>query len=120
MVDFNYLSLNWFSLIPEPSTVCSPDAIKVSTVPPALLSHPESLTWNLLGSVYLPLNGDTAGYGMDMMDMTNNFACANGFFKKTVSPYNEFNEWMFLFSDSWTIENNSNKNKADRKADFAK
>jgi len=33
----------------------------VSTVPPALLSHPESLTWNLLGSVYLPLNGDTAG-----------------------------------------------------------
>eukprot|EP00434_Breviolum_minutum_P010466 symbB.v1.2.009230.t1/scaffold583.1/size184467/2 len=60
----------------------------VSTVPPALLSHPESLTWNLLGSVYLPLNGDTAGYGVDMMDMTltNNFASANGVYASEIDP----------------------------------
>eukprot|EP00435_Cladocopium_sp_Y103_P052998 s422_g16.t2 len=38
----------------------------VSTVPPALLSNTQTLTWKLVGSLYTPLNGATAVYASEV------------------------------------------------------
>ena len=51
--------------------MCSILLAEVSTVPPALLSNTQTLTWKLVGSLYTPLNGATAVYASEVDPSTD-------------------------------------------------